>query len=892
MKRLLALLSVNLLISTLALAQTRFQRTVGTTEDERNYHLTSTRDGGMVATGYTDAISGNRDDAFLVKYNKMGKVVWSKTYGDTGDDYSWDIMETSNGDLIGAGYTSSFGTPRNAATLTRTDSAGNVQWLAALYTTALGIDFYRSVETSTGHVLATGLMQSASNKDEIVLAKFTKNGYFLWLRTVGGSESDEAMGLIETSQGHYLLSGLTQDTRGNGKSDFAVSKLDTAGNLIWSYLYGGSGSDRLNSCVEFDNLYYFTGWSSSEGEGGDDVVLMETDTAGKVNWTKTYGTDRNERCFNMLYDPLDRNFIMAGYTEKFSSSSSSDNRNAFVLKTDISGNMKWAESYGGGKIDGHWPTGLALNGDMGYYVLSSSNTFGTGGYDLYLTKVDSAGSAGCNTRTPGFKEGSAKWSAKKFGTLGKPVVTAVKTTISGSSWKLTQKMQCCSLYVNPGLADTLCPGDTAFLGSPSIAAYSYEWFKGGSSVSKNSELSVPYGEGASYNLIVSSSGSGCGTVVKNVKIVNDKKPTMIPYDEVRFCEGDSVPINLVGDFVNADWTSTTSTSLSDTGRTYIPTVNDSLFIEVETTFGCAYFDTVKLTPLDYPSIVLDDTSGFCFGDSVYIPVQSNYAWFWENDTSIKDTGLWTQDTFWHRVSSYNEQCISRDSILIERLDFPVMDLGPDMTVCPGTEVCLKGQKDSEIDFLEWNGSFIADSFCTDLDTMVFVTVYGINGCFIKDSINIRHHKVADKVFAQDTVKGSGTVKLDVGTIWVSQLWETTDTTQTLDVNDEQWYTVVVTDGNGCTVVDSVYAAIGVGRSELSDVLSVYPNPFHNSLSIDLQNEEQVQVRLLDEMGREVFKQNMVQGNQVIHTSTLPIGVYLLESISNGKTTQRTVVIKQ
>ena len=845
-----------------------------------------------MATGYTDAISGNGDDAFLVKYNKMGKVVWSKTYGDTGDDYSWDIIETDNGDLVGTGYTSSFGTSQNAATITRTDSAGNVKWIAALYTVSYGIDFYRAVETSTGHLLATGLMQSGSNKDEVVLAKFTKDGYFLWVRTIGSSASDEAMGLTETSQGHYLLAGLTQDPAGNGKTDFAVAKLDTAGGLIWSYLYGGSNSERLNGCVEFDNLYYFTGWSSSFGEGGNDVVLMETDTAGKVNWIKGYGTDRNELSFNLLYDGLDRTFVMAGYTEKFSSSTSNNNRNTFLLKTDISGNIRWAESYGGKARDGHWPTGLAKNADIGYYVMGSSNTFGTGRYDLFLTKVDSGGKAGCNTRTPGFKQSSAQWKASKFGTLRTPTVTAVKTTISGSSWKLSQKMQCCSLYIDAGIGDTLCPGDTAFIGSDPIGAYNYEWFKGGTSVSKKSNLAVPYSEGASYNLVVSSPGSGCATVARNVKVIDDKKPIMMPYDEVRFCAGDSLKLALVGDFEKADWISNTTTSLNDTGRHYFPKVSDSLFIEVETAFGCNYFDTVKLMSYDFPKIQLDDTTDFCDGDSVYIPVSSTHPWHWSTDTALKDTGRWTLKSAWYTVVSSNNQCVTKDSIWVEKSELPVIDLGPDSNTCANTEICFNKLKTAEIDFLEWNSTLIDDSFCTDLDTVVSVMAYGKNGCVATDTIRINRYLVVENVFSKDTVPGPSELTLDVGGDWLAQLWETGDTTQTILVYIEKWYSVTVVDQNRCSITDSVYAALGVGKSEITSGLNIYPNPFNDFVAVSTEDGKTFDLRLMDEMGRVVVNELDVHHRQLIDTSTLPKGIYLLETVGNGLHLQRTVLVKQ
>lgn len=883
---------VAVFIPGLLVAQTRFQRTAGTKGDERNYHLTKTRDGGMVATGYTDAVGSAGDEAFLVKYNKFGKVVWSQTYGDTGDDYSWDVIETSNGDLIGAGYTTSFGTAANAATLSRTDSAGGIKWVTAVYTLADGVDFYRAIETSTGHLLATGLMQSSSNKDEIVLAKFTSKGALVWIRTLGSASADEAMGLIETSQGHYLLAGLTASTTGNGKNDFVAAKIDTAGNLIWSYSYGGSNSERLNSCIEHDNNYYFVGWSGSFGEGGNDVVLMETDTAGKVNWVKSYGSNRNELAFNMVYDPLDRSLVIAGYTERFSSSTSNDNRNTFLLKTSITGKMKWAESYGSSKYDGHWPTGLVINDDMGYYVLGSSNSYGVGGYDLYLTKADTSGDA-CNVRTPGFKEGSATWKASSFGTLKTPTVTTTtSTTISGASWQLSQKMQCCALYVDAGRGDTLCSGDTAFLGSPAIRGYKYQWLKGGTAVSNQAQIDVTYGKGGSYTLVANVTGSGCSTAVDGALVVDDKQPIMMPYGEARFCEGDTFNAVLSGDFASAQWTSQTSNTRNDTGRYYQASVSDSVFISVQTDFGCKYFDTVKFSAIKYPNVIIGDSMMFCEGDSIDISAQSDHEWNWK-DTTLKDSMIWVQQVGWYVAVSSNLQCVSEDSVWVGEKPLPAISFPSDTTVCPGNVHCFKPLKTVDIELFEWNNTVIADSFCTADDTVITLTAIGFNGCKGKQNIDVKYFKVTTEIFEQDTIKGSGAVTLDVGNGWAAQRWENGDTTKTLLATTDGKYRVTAKDQNGCWVTDSVEVLTGVGtRAVIVVEPLVFPNPFKDQLSIRAKDAASIELRLVDVSGKVVLGSRSERSEVTIETVHLSKGIYYLEVYTaiGQKSTQ--LVVKQ
>ncbi|MDZ7846323.1 MAG: hypothetical protein U5L96_05955 [Owenweeksia sp.] len=113
--------------------------------------------------------------------------------------------------------------------------------------------------------------------------------------------------------------------------------------------------------MEINGAYYFTGWSSSAGQGQNDYVIMKTDTAGVVQWTEAYGGVENERVFNMHYNSRDSAILLVGYTDY--SSTSVSNRNTVLMSADLAGNLNWARSYGSTGTDGHWPAGITTNGD-------------------------------------------------------------------------------------------------------------------------------------------------------------------------------------------------------------------------------------------------------------------------------------------------------------------------------------------------------------------------------------------------------------------------------------------------------------------------------------------------------------------------------------------------
>jgi hypothetical protein len=819
-------------------AQTAYQRTAGTVSGERNYHLAVTNGGNLIATGYTNAVSGNGDDGFLVKFNKMGRVQWAFTYGDVGDDYSWDVVVTRNNDILASGYTSSFSTPKNAATLSLLDSSGGLTWLSALYHNSVSIEFYRTLQTSTGHFLATGLMGSSSQSDEMVLAKFGPKGRLIWIKTYGSAGSDEVMGLMETTSGHYVLAGLANDANGYGSSDFAVIKTDTAGRMVWGQVYGGTDSERLNTCLELNGSYFFAGWSKGVGAGENDVVLLKTDSAGKVTWVNAYGSARSELVFNMLADPLDGNLILGGYTEKFSKTGQTDNRNTILLKIEpLDGVLIWSEAYGGSLRDGHWPTGLAISPhDQGYYALASTNSFAKGDYDLYLIKADTAGMGGCNQRKANFKRNKVNgWSAKGFGKVDNPAVVWVQTSLNGAKWSLDQGTECCELYAQAGKGDTLCPQERVFIGTKGIAGYTYQWYKSGSVVGSKGRLQVGYGSAGNYSLAVSSSSPGCSTKTSVLTMYDDNGPSPNRYF-ADTCDGQGVDFVLDGDMVSNTWYSINGQKELGKGNRIRIDTTDSFIYQAITRAGCTYVDTLAFESLAIPAISLPDSITFCLGDSAFAApiVSHSYSW---TGTSVTDTGLWLSHGGYYTVVAQNGECAAIDSIRAVAHALPIPDLGPDFDTCFNAAVCLS--LGGKYPYSYWNGMRTSmDTFCT-VPGLVYVMAVDANGCSGTDSLQMGSLGHAVDIFDNDSVLlYKSPYLIDAGT-WSAYSWWGDniigqDSLQTVEILIPGWVGVWVADSFGCTQSDSVFVDMADGiftpvPPHLD--IALFPNPALGQVNI-------------------------------------------------------------
>jgi len=79
---------------------------------------------------------------------------------------------------------------------------------------------------------------------------------------------------------------------------------------------------------------------------------------------------------------------VAGYTASFGAGW----RDIFLIKTDANGNIQWAKTYGGTSSD--WASSVQQTSDGGYIVAGYTQSFGAGGYDIFLIKTDASGNIG------------------------------------------------------------------------------------------------------------------------------------------------------------------------------------------------------------------------------------------------------------------------------------------------------------------------------------------------------------------------------------------------------------------------------------------------------------------------------------------------------------------
>jgi hypothetical protein len=316
------------LIKTDANGNIQWAKTYGEISNEKAFSVQQTSDGGYIVTGVTDYFSAVIGDIFLIKTDANGNVIWAKTYGGTNTDSAFSVQQTSDGGYIVAGWTSSFGAGGRDIFLIKTDASGNVEW-AKTYGGTYWDEAYSVQQASDGGYIVAGWTYSW---DGILLIKTDANGDVQWAKTYGGTGSDIASSVQQTSDGGYIVAGHT-NSFGAGYYDIFLIKTDASGNVQWAKTYGGTYSDYASSVQQTsDGGYIVAGTTRSFGAYWYNIFLIKTDANGNVQWAKTYGeTDGDEAYY--ARQTSDGGYIVAGGTGSLSV------EGAFLIKTDANGNI-------------------------------------------------------------------------------------------------------------------------------------------------------------------------------------------------------------------------------------------------------------------------------------------------------------------------------------------------------------------------------------------------------------------------------------------------------------------------------------------------------------------------------------------------------------------------
>jgi len=285
------------------------------------------------------------------------------------------------------GSTSSAGAGGTDAWLIRTDSLGDTLWTETLG--GAGEDYAHSVwETRDGGYVLGGYTSSyGAGDDDLWLLKTDASGNTLWAIALGGEMEDRAYSVQQTADGGYAVAGWTKSF-GAGTRDAWLIKTDSLGDTAWAEALGGEMDDRAYSVRQTtDGGFILVGRTNSPGGGARDAWLVKTDCTGDTVWTRTFGGEAYDDGHS-VQQTGDGGYVLAGQTFSYGAGGG----DAWLIKTDSLGDSVWARTFGGAGYED--ARSVRQTADGGYIVAGYTESFGAGEADVWLIKTDSLGNVG------------------------------------------------------------------------------------------------------------------------------------------------------------------------------------------------------------------------------------------------------------------------------------------------------------------------------------------------------------------------------------------------------------------------------------------------------------------------------------------------------------------
>jgi len=416
----------NLSNGTLGLIQT-----FGGSKNDVAQSVIATLDGGFAVIGYTQSMDGDVSDKldesfdfWVLKFNSEANLEWNKTYGGSGDDRGYDIIQTSDNGFAILGYTDSSDgdiTINNGFRdfwLAKLDASGNLTWQKSFGFP--GADEGTAIiETSDNDFLISGVLDVTSSGGQGNLGRFvtehaggdywaikvSSSGDLIWSRFYGGSFTDSPTGIIENNNNEFIFVGGSDSndvdiTNNKGSYDFWVVKSEAGGNMIWEKSFGGSEIDEARGIVSTDDGSHIIVGDTRSNEqdvslnnGAADLWMIKISDDGDLIWNCSIGGS-NFDVSRSINKTSDNGFIIAG------SSRSSDGdvarnqgqNDAWIVKIDTNGQLLWETTVGGSNIDFAYDAVQLANGTIIAVGETSSSdgdiTENKGFTDLLIIKLN------------------------------------------------------------------------------------------------------------------------------------------------------------------------------------------------------------------------------------------------------------------------------------------------------------------------------------------------------------------------------------------------------------------------------------------------------------------------------------------------------------------------
>lgn len=192
-------------------------------------------------SAYLSTLDGN-SDLYIVRISSSGEILWHKKWGCDYTDGIAHLCQTSDGNIAVSSAICSNdyeigGTHPQKAYIAKLDNDGEVIWESTIGPWASPIEMSKIIETSDGNLVAAGYTSSVSGRRGVLIKVDGQTGDSLWYRSFAFSDMNQfhnslLYDVIESSDGCLVACGQVDEIDDYISTDLWVLKVDSLGCLI------------------------------------------------------------------------------------------------------------------------------------------------------------------------------------------------------------------------------------------------------------------------------------------------------------------------------------------------------------------------------------------------------------------------------------------------------------------------------------------------------------------------------------------------------------------------------------------------------------------------------------------------------------------------------------
>jgi gliding motility-associated-like protein len=763
--------------------------------------------------------------------------------------------------------------------------------------TAGGILFGRRLSSNDGSPIGLVSLGLLANGDKAFLFSGTASGFqcvYLMVTSADASTikwtkyfwSYNYINARMLADGDKIVIGVAVVNDYSAPDGTALIQLDAATGAVLQQRWF---SDQLsfNQIHRYNNGYIFDGNASPSSIGS---FYIRTDLSLNLTGANFFPAYTNSyNIYPTIFQPQSNGALYGFY------SSGTSGTNVMTLFS-ISANdvIQWATD-----LSGNYQTPMTVNLTQSGIMMASDNSFhnevypgSSSGIQLYKSSYSGSLPA-CTNSTPTtvnmlsltlnmrssfsqFRDTSA------FNISNYAIQSIAGPTLTASI--CADAVACNSIKISG--SSTICAGSGTFTGGTNAGCsmplvWSVEGGPGNAVIQSldDNTVSISFNKDGVYK-VKALFNPNC-TIYADSLLVHVNSPNAFFYlgDDTTLCAGTSLLLRAGNNFSSYTWQDGSTDSL------YHVTAQGLYSVTVQDFCGETYKGSVNVSyraPLSSPfptgvtkcagdTLNLDLPSGF---DTVYFILPATNARI--RGDSIQFFNATTSNYGLQEIDEYG--CLVNSNITVQNYQQADINIGDDMTVCPGDSVLLDAG--SGLDNYQWNtGSQSQAIWAKAMGTYRIQTVT-MNGCIVQASMTLFNYPAAKINLGVDTLLCAGSTKqLSAGAGFVSYLWNNGSTASSIIIDVPGLYNVQVVDKNGCIARDSILFTGGQCLLGFSIPKAFTPNnDGRNDVFRPLiyGNVTQYKFAIFNRWGQQVFESTKLLAgwDGTFHSNIMPSGAFV------------------